>query len=154
MKEQNNFMSIFNFFRRQEINARWMNFFSNVLREVSTLSTCYKTKVGCLLVRDSRIIAIGYNGTPKNWDHCEYDNSLHKTYEIHSEQNVVAFAAKNGINTNNAELWTEYSPCGECAKLIVAAGIKKVYYRTLYSNDTLGVEILKKSNISIIKIDE
>jgi dCMP deaminase len=121
----------------------------NILPYVEALSTCSKTHVGAILFRDDRIIAIGYNGTPTNWEHCCDNPELHLTYDVHAEANIIAFCAKNGIVTEDTILFTNITPCTECAKLIVQAGIKEVYCREMYHRDQIGYNILLQSNILV-----
>lgn len=110
------------------------------------LSYAKRLKVGAILSKDKRIIACGYNGTlPKSDNTCEVNNITCETV-IHAEQNILSFCAKNGIRTNNTILYVTTSPCIECAKLIISAGIKKVYYLEKYRNIN-GLNLLKDNNI-------
>ncbi len=125
-----------------------------VLGSVEELSTCYKTKVGAVLFKEERILAIGYNGTPPNWAHCEDDNSLHKIFEVHAEANLIAFCAKHGISTLGTTMFVTYTPCAECAKLLVQAGVTEVFCKRIYANDVIGIEILKSSGIKLSVLAE
>ena len=112
------------------------------------LSYAKRLKVGAVLVKDKRIIACGYNGTiSKNDNTCEINNVTCATV-IHAEQNVISFCDKN---VDNTILYVTTSPCIECAKLIVAAGIKKVYYINKY-RITDGIKFLKQNNIKCKRI--
>lgn len=104
-------------------------------------SKCVSKQVGCVIAKDKRIISTGYNGTPPKFKNCsdqfpDYDPALHreehhtwsKIYEVHAEMNAIAFAAKNDIGIDGAELYTILQPCDDCLKNIIAAGIKKIYY--------------------------
>lgn len=114
---------------------------------VSNYSTCTRVKVGAVLALDDRIIASGYNGTAKGLEHCndiftgnEKDfSAIHHDFstknEIHAEQNLISFCAKNGIKTDGATIYITHSPCIHCAKLIIASGIKRVVYNELYDRD-------------------
>lgn len=114
---------------------------------VSSYSTCTRVKVGAVLALDDRIIATGYNGTAKGLEHCNdiftgYEDNfstIHHDFstknEIHAEQNLISFCAKNGIKTNGATIYITHSPCIHCAKLIIASGIKRVVYNELYDRD-------------------
>jgi len=117
---------------------------------ISKFSTCSRVQVGAVLSVDDRIIATGFNGTPKGLDHCttifpkeirrgEDYSIVHHDFstknEIHAEQNLISFCAKNGIKTDGATIYITHSPCIHCAKLIIASGIKRVVYNELYDRD-------------------
>ena len=135
-------------------------YFHDVCLRTARLSTCASRKVGAVLVRDNRILAIGFNGSPSGRPHCEnkfgiVDNKSirmkhhewSKKNEIHAEANLIAFCAKNGIRTEGTELYISLSPCIDCAKLIVASGIKKVSYIEKYDLDTTGLLFLAENDI-------
>jgi len=138
----------------------WNEIFMNVAYEVARMSTCRKIHVGAVIVKDKRIISIGYNGVPSGWQHCDEvftgneEDFLKKHHEwsnyheIHAEMNAIAFAAKNGISTQGAELYCTHSPCVNCSKIIVQSGIKKVYYAELY--DKHAINFLKKAGMEVI----
>lgn len=120
------------------------------------LSTCQSKHVGAILVKDNRIIASGYNGVTSKQVHCEdmqfnsrEEHHLWSTNnELHAEQNIIAFCARNNIQTQDTILYLTLSPCIHCAKLIVAAGIKEVQFKELYDLDTSGIDFLKNHLIS------
>lgn len=116
-----------------------------------------RLKVGCVIVKDNRPISVGYNGTPEGTSNeCETrvnGELVTKQSVIHAEANSIAFAARNGVSTNNCVIVMTHSPCYDCAKLIISAGIKEVYYKTEY-RITESLELLKESNIKVKKIGE
>lgn len=114
-------------------------------------SSCKRNQVGCVIAKDSRTIAIGYNGTlPNSNNNCEEDSETKPTV-IHAEQNAIAFAAKNGIATKDTTMYITLSPCPVCALIMVQAGIKRVVYKEEY-RDLTGLEILKEAHIEISQI--
>jgi len=124
--------------------------FMRIAGIVSERSTCSRLKVGAVLVKDSRIIATGYNGAPKGLPHCdevgcEIENGA-CIRTSHAEANVIAFAARNGISTEGSTLYSTHMPCYACSKLIVNAGIKLVIYGTAYRLKT-GAELLDKCGV-------
>lgn len=150
---------------------------------VAEQSTCCRMHVGAVLVKDNRVISIGYNGTPTGQEHCEdYFTKLYKTEfadkfptyeeyhasrtfydahgkfsnenELHAEQNAILFAAKNGIATTGATLYVTTSPCVHCAKVIIAAGITRVFYKTLYDRSQEGIVLLDKNGIECRQLTE
>ncbi len=121
------------------------------------LSTARRLKVGALIVKDDRIVSIGYNGMPSGWDNnCEYelDDGTIKTKPevLHAETNAIAKLAKSTESGLDADLFVTHSPCLDCAKLIYQSGIRRVYYANAYRDDS-GIAFLKASNVEVIKID-
>jgi len=121
------------------------------------LSHAQRLKVGCIIVKDDRIISIGYNGMPAGWSNiCEdvlEDGSLKTKPEVlHAESNAIAKLAKSNESGEDAILFVTHSPCLECAKLIYQSGIKQVYYQHLYRDES-GIQFLKLSNVNAIHID-
>jgi dCMP deaminase len=121
---------------------------------VGSRSTCNRRRVGALLVRDRRIISLGYNGNPSKMPHCDhhYEEEVCTT-AVHAEANTIAFAAKHGISTWGAILYSTDVPCLDCAKLIINAGIGRVIYFREYRNDH-GKDLLKILNIEVKKVTE
>lgn len=122
----------------------------------SSLSHATRLKVGAVLVRDDRIISIGYNGMPSGGDNnCEFvtreGEVITKPGVVHAEMNVIAFAAKNGVATNGCSMVITDSPCYECSKLIIQSGIKKVYYDREYRL-TDSLEFLKEYKVEVNKL--
>ena len=125
-------------------------------------STAVRAKVGAIIVKDDRIISIGYNGMPSGWDNtCEnfvgYDNGgkerLNTKPEVlHAEMNALLKLAKSTESGDGSSIFITHSPCLECAKGIYQAGIKEVYYSVNYRN-TDGIDFLEKCNIKIEKLD-
>lgn len=129
---------------------------------LSKRSSCAKTQQASLIVHDNRIISIGYNGPPSKSINCsEHENpetvcgkdALGSCLNgIHAEQNAIAFAAKYGVKLSDCEIYITQSPCINCAKLISASGIKKVFYINEYRL-TEGIDFLNKHNVEVKKID-
>ena len=120
-------------------------------------SYAIRRKVGALIVKDDRILSVGYNGTPEGWpNECEDvlpDGTLVTKPEVlHAESNAIAKVAKDSGGANGSALFVTLSPCIECAKLIYQSGIKEVYYSEEYRLLD-GVEFLKKCGIKVEKID-
>ena len=138
--------------------------------QYANLSTARRLKVGAVVVKDDRIISIGYNGTPSGWDNnCEDEvreesqylidqgGPLHtmtsvslktKPEVIHAEMNAIGKLARSGESGKDSDMFITYAPCFACAKLIHVAGIKRVFYRNTYRN-TDGIEFLQKCNIEV-----
>ena len=127
------------------------------------LSYARRLHVGAIIVKDNRIISIGYNGTPAGWDNsCEdmvrvYENGKTelktKPEVIHAEANAIAKLARCHESGESADMFVTHAPCIECAKLIFTAGIKKVYYRDVYRN-TDGIAFLEKCGVDIERVED
>lgn len=116
-------------------------------------SYCERRKVGALLVKDKMIISDGYNGTPSGFENvCEDENNATKPYVLHAEANAITKVAKSNNSSDGATLYVTSSPCLECAKLIVQAGIKRVVFSDNY-RITDGVDLLKRANIEIRQVE-
>lgn len=115
-------------------------------------SYCKRRKVGALLVKDKMIISDGYNGTPQGFENvCEDDNNNTKAYVLHAEANAITKVAKSNNSSEGATLYVTTSPCIECSKLIIQAGIRRVVFCDKY-RITEGLDLLKRANIEIVHI--
>ena len=116
-------------------------------------SYCKRRQVGALIVKDKMIISDGYNGTPSGFENiCEDENNVTKPYVLHAEANAITKVAKSNNSSEGATLYVTTSPCMECAKLIIQAGIKRVVYSQKYhSND--GIDLLKRAGVELVYID-
>ncbi|MEA3452345.1 MAG: dCMP deaminase family protein [Bacteroidota bacterium] len=116
-------------------------------------SYCKRKKVGALIVKNKMIISDGYNGTPSGFENiCENENGETKPYVLHAEANAITKVAKSNNNCENATLYVTTSPCIECSKLIIQAGIKRVVFDELY-RIAEGLELLKMANIEIVHLN-
>ncbi len=117
-------------------------------------SYCVRRQVGALIVKDKMIISDGYNGTPSGFENiCEDEAGRTKPYVLHAEANAITKVAKSHNNCDGATLYITASPCMECAKLVIQAGIKRVVYCDEYHcND--GIELMRRVGIETVKIDE
>ena len=117
-------------------------------------SYCKRRKVGALLVKDKMIISDGYNGTPSGFENvCEDEEGLTKPYVLHAEANAITKVAKSNNSSEGATLYVTTSPCLECSKLIIQAGIKRVVFKDLY-RDTSGLQLLKRAGIEVKHIPD
>lgn len=136
-------------------------FFMTIAHIISRQSHCVSKQVGAIIVYEDRIISMGYNGTPSGYVNCcdvfnpnNFDKNKHhifsSNYEIHAEANAIAFAAKSGLSTKDSTIYVTLSPCNDCAKLIIASGIKRVVYDKLYTNNSIDViEFLKTNKVEV-----
>ena len=132
---------------------------------IAKRSKCVGAQVGAIIVKEDRILSTGYNGTPQGHRNCNdvWENKKHpdhyewsKVYEIHAEQNAIIWAARKGISIEGSDMYTTMRPCTQCTKLIIASGIKRIYYGRDYNkethmNDELEI-FIKDNGVEIIKI--
>lgn len=145
------------------MQKKWIDAYLDMAERFAKLSYAKRLKVGAIVVKDNRVISIGYNGTPAGWDNeCEYidlvetnedSGVISKTKEevIHAEANAISKLARDGEAGVNSTMFCTHAPCIHCSKLIYGAGIRNVYYRNSY-RDELGIEFLKKCNIEVMKV--
>lgn len=115
-------------------------------------SYCQRRQVGCLVVKDNSIISDGYNGTPSGFENvCEDDNGVTKPYVLHAEANAITKLARSHNNSSGATLYVTDSPCIECAKLIIQAGIRRVVFSRNYRL-TDGIDLLQRAGLEIIHL--
>jgi dCMP deaminase len=116
-------------------------------------SYCKRRQVGAILVKDRMIISDGYNGTPSGFENvCEDESGVTKPYVLHAEANAITKVARSNNSSEGATLYVTTSPCIECAKLIIQAGIKRVVFYDKYRIED-GLDLLKKANIEICYLD-
>ena len=116
-------------------------------------SYCKRRQVGALLVKDKMIISDGYNGTPVGFENnCEDEENKSKPYVLHAEANAITKVAKSNNSSEGSTLYVTSSPCLECAKLIIQAGIKRVIFADNYRLED-GINLLKRANIEVIQVD-
>lgn len=131
--------------KRHELDKRYMRM-AGIWAENSY---CKRRKVGALIVKDKMIISDGYNGTPSGFENvCEDDNNLTKPYVLHAEANAITKIARSSNNSDGATLYVTTSPCIECAKLIIQAGIKRVVYGDKYRIED-GLRLLRRAGIEL-----
>ena len=140
--------------------------FMNIAYEIASLSNCVSMQVGAVIVKDCRIVSMGYNGSPAGYTNCNdvftergpKHTAWSNKYEIHAELNAILFAAKNGIAIDGATIYCTHQPCRECSKNLIQSGIKKIIYKTEYYRlnklDTGEIkEFMKKNMVTYIQID-
>jgi dCMP deaminase len=143
------------------MKQKWVEAFMDTAERFSQLSSAKRLQVGAVVVKDNRIISIGYNGMPAGWtNECEEVIEVHedggvvtktKDEVIHAEANAIIKLARDGESGNGSSLFCTHAPCVQCAKMIYGAGISKMYYRNTY-RDTSGIDFLIKCNIEVEKI--
>ncbi|MBI4439043.1 dCMP deaminase family protein [Candidatus Woesearchaeota archaeon] len=137
----------------------WTQYFIEVSRLIAKKSSCVRRQVGAVVVKDNMIISTGYNGTARGVKNCneggcercassvKSGEGLHECMCVHAEENAIVQAAYQGIATKDAAIFTSHCPCRYCAKSIINAGIRKVYYNKSYSMDEETLELLREANV-------
>lgn len=134
---------------------KFIRYFMDVAKLTANLSHAKRLKVGSIIVKDNRIISIGYNGTPAGWDNnCEHEVNGKLTTKdevIHAEENAILKLARDGESGKGTTMYVTHAPCINCARLIYNAGVSSIYYEIPY-RDTTGIDFLQKCGISVQKI--
>jgi dCMP deaminase len=129
----------------------WENYFKKIVIVTATRSPCKRLQVGCVLVKENRIIAQGYNGFLPGCIHESKMRDGHEMATIHAEQNAISDCAKRGVNCNSSIAYITHYPCINCMKILCASGIKNIKYINDYNNDEL-VDYF--SNITSVKVEQ
>jgi dCMP deaminase len=150
---------------KQTLNRpSWHEYFMGICDLVASRSTCTRRKVGAVLVKEKRILCSGYNGAPAKVPHCFETGCLREQLNVpsgekhelcrgvHAEQNAIIQAAFHGISVNNSVLYCTNQPCSICAKMIINAGIKIVYYKDAY-DDPLSLDMFEKAKVELVCLD-
>jgi len=142
----------------------WDDYFMNVAKVISQKSSCSARQVGAILVKDKQIISTGYNGTPKGIKNCNEGGcprcanrtettsgkDLDKCTCCHAEENAIVQAALHGIKTKGSTLYTTFTACTQCSKMIINAGIKKIIADEDYP-DEIGKQLLNEADVEFVK---
>jgi len=140
-------------------------YFMNIAEVVATRSTCLRNHVGAVIVRDKRIISTGYNGAPRNLEHCldigcirNQENiesgTMHEVCRaVHAEQNAIIQAALHGVSTKGATIYCTHQPCVLCAKMIINANIVRVVFEQTYP-DLHALEFFTEADIETVKMGQ
>jgi len=120
----------------------------DIAKRVSSMSHCERNQVGCVLVRDDRILSMGWNGTPTGFNNCCEIEGETKQEVIHAEENAIAKIARSTETSKGAVLYTTLAPCVECAKLLIQSGVSRVVYSNRYRYDA-GIDLLEEAKIEV-----
>jgi|TARA_R110001592_G_scaffold83672_7_gene247794 dCMP deaminase len=144
------------------MKKKFIKTYMDVAESFAKLSSAVRLQVGAIVVKDDRIISIGYNGMPTGWDNCcediirtdevGFQVTKTKAEVLHAETNAIAKLAKSSESGLGATMFVTHSPCIECAKLIYQSGISTVYYKNNYRSDD-GINFLIKSKVRVINND-
>ena len=130
----------------------WETYFKNIVEITATRSPCHRLQVGCLLVRDNRIISQGYNGFLPGAKHESIVENNHEQSTVHAEQNAIADCAKRGVSCDGCTAYITHYPCIHCFKIMAASGIREIKYINDYKNDKNVMKLSQLSDVRICKI--
>jgi dCMP deaminase len=133
----------------ERIRPSWDEYFKRIVEVTSLRSSCDRLQVGCLLVKNNRIIAQGYNGFLPGCPHKSQVRDGHEQATVHAEQNAVADCAKRGASCENSTAYITHYPCLNCMKILCASGIKDIKYINDYKNDELVKNISEIANVEV-----
>ena len=131
----------------------WDEYFMSIALLASCRSPCERLHVGSVIVKNNRIISMGYNGFIAGATHISRVLDNHEQSIIHSEINAISDCAKRGVSLDSSKIYITHYPCPNCFKSIAACGIKEIYYLNYYNNSQIVSELANDSNISIQKIN-
>ena len=130
----------------------WDQYYKNIVNLTAERSVCSRLQVGCLLIKNNRIISQGYNGYLSGCPHDPIIKDGHNIGTIHAEQNAIIDCAKRGVSSNLCTAFITHYPCFNCFKLLIGAGINEIKYCNDYNNDPEVKNLSEKINFNIIKI--
>ena len=136
-----------------EKRLSWDEYFSKIVKVTSERSPCERLHVGCVLVKDNRIISNGYNGFLPGFKHESIVIDDHEQATVHAEQNAITDCAKRGVSCNGAIAYITHYPCIICTRLLIASGIKEIKYLNDYRNNYLVSRFCTEGNIKLKKLD-
>jgi dCMP deaminase len=138
--------------KSDSLRPSWEEYFKDIVLCTARRSPCHRLQVGCLLVKDKRIIATGYNGFLPGAEHRSIVVDDHEQATVHAEQNCIVDCAKRGICTDGATAYITHYSCLNCFKILAASGVKEIFYLNDYKNNHLVEELNKDLKIPIRKL--
>ena len=130
----------------------WEEYFKDLVNLTASRSSCERLQVGCIFVKENRIIAQGYNGYIAGCEHKMVMRDNHNIATIHAEQNTITDCAKRGVSSDGCTAYITHYPCYNCMKLMVSSGINSIKYINDYKNDELVCKLANEKNIVITKL--
>jgi dCMP deaminase len=134
--------------KQERSRISWEEYFMKTAQLASVRSPCERLQVGCVLVKNNRLISMGYNGFLGGCEHKSIVRDNHEQATIHAEINAVTDAAKRGVSIDGAEAYVTHYPCLNCYKALASSGVKKIYYNTDYKNDPVVEELGYDVNVT------
>ena len=151
MSETNSIQNIVTNIKNVSSRPSWDEYFMTMAYLISKRSTCNKLQVGCVIIKNNRVISTGYNGNIANTEHISIVRDNHEMATLHAEMNAVCDSSKRGVSILDSVVYVSHFPCLNCTKILIAAGVKEIIYGEDYSNDEIAYTLLKSANVSINK---
>jgi dCMP deaminase len=136
----------------QKQRPSWDEYFTKIVQATRERSPCHRLQVGCLLVKDNRIVSQGYNGFLPGCEHTSVLRDNHEQATVHAEQNALMDCAKRGVSCNKSTAYITHYPCIICTRLLLAAGIQEIKYLEDYKNDELVDVFCMQCNVTLSKL--
>ena len=130
----------------------WDDYFISLAFLISSRSSCNRLHVGCILVKNNRVISSGYNGFLSKLPHLSCIRDNHEIGTVHAEQNAIADCARRGVNSEDAVAYITHYPCINCCKILLSGGISEIKYYNDYKNDEFVTKILEESGTKVTKL--
>lgn len=146
------FTEIINVLENSKERLNWDEYFMSLAFLASQRSSCERLKVGCVIVKNNRIVCMGYNGFLPKSPHISRVRNNHEQATVHAEQNAISDAACRGAEVNNSIAYITHYPCINCFKILVSSGVRNIYYKRDYKNDSLIKELSLENGIKIIQL--
>lgn len=130
----------------------WDEYFMSLAILASARSSCERLHVGCVIVKDNRVVSMGYNGFLSGAPHESIVMNNHEQATVHAEQNAICDAAKRGVALEGSVAYVTHYPCVICTKLLVSSGIEKIYYSEEYNSDPLSQKLAQQVGVDIVSV--
>ena len=151
-KEENKIITFLNILIHKDNKPKWNYFFMAQACLASLRSNCERLHVGCVIVKDNRVISTGYNGFLKGAPHVSRVRQGHEQFTIHAEQNAICDAAYRGVSIKDSIIYITHYPCLHCFKMLIASGAKEIIFLENYKNDELIKEMAIENSIKLIQL--
>lgn len=143
---------LFNFINTDNKRLSWDSYFMSISVLAAKRSSCSRLHVGCIIVKNNRILTSGYNGFLRGAPHVSRVSNGHEQFTVHAEQNAICDAAFRGVPLENSIAYVTHRPCINCMKLLIASGISEIKYLHDYKNDELATTMVLENRIKLIKL--
>ena len=130
----------------------WDEYFCKISQVTSERSPCERLKVGCVLVKDNRIVSQGYNGFLPGCPHKSIVRDNHEQATVHAEQNAISDCAKRGVSCDGCTAYVTHYPCLICTRILLSSGVREINYLHNYKNDTLVSVLCEQAGVNLIKL--
>ena len=137
---------------RNQLRIEWDEYFMSLAYMASSRSPCNRLHVGCVIVKENRVVSMGYNGFLSGAPHESIVLNNHEQATVHAEQNSISDAAKRGVSLEDSTAYITHYPCINCAKLLFASGIKRIYYGENYKNDITVQKLANQIGVEVSPI--